>query len=305
MHQNRQFFYSIILEASSRLNIRPEFVEKDYYVTSLLKEIAKNPEAMFKGGTSLVKGWRIEDRFSEDIDINLVPEIESTDSHRMKLCSCCENAILSLGLKWTDDIRHRREFNRFTVPYNSFFSRNNILRDGLMIEEVAHKHTKVKNTTYTVLPISNYIWDAFAHTEWCDKLYALGLSPFNIPVQNMDVTFVEKCLSLSNKYLEGNSFRVGRHLYDIYCMINRGNLLQFDLNYAIRATKVCLAESKRDICLRQNMSFKTIFVRSLLSDFYKDDYNNNLMNMKIKQDNVTYEMCKRDILNLVSRLEEF
>ena len=87
--------------------------------------------------------------------------------------------------------------------------------------------------------------------------------------------------------------------------MTRGNLLSFDLNYAIAATKQCLVESKRDICLRQKESFKTILLRSLYSDFYMKDYNISLMSMKIKQDGVTYEMCKEAIIRLVTSLNDF
>ena len=47
-------------------------IEKDYYVTLVLKEIAtRNPDIVFKGGTSLSKCYKIIDRFSEDIDLNI------------------------------------------------------------------------------------------------------------------------------------------------------------------------------------------------------------------------------------------
>lgn len=304
MLHNELGFRNVVLQVSMSTGIPPAFIEKDYYVFMLLKFIAQNPNAMFKGGTSLVKGWRIEDRFSEDIDINLIPEVESTDSSRTKLCNCCENAVRGLGLQWIDETRHRREFNRFTVPYDALFP-NDILRKGLMIEEVAHKRTKVRNTTYEILEISNYIWDMYRGTSAEQSLYNYGLSPFKMPVQNMDVTFVEKCLSLANKYLENSSLRVGRHLYDIYCMITRGNLLSFDLNYVISETKSCLIESKRDICLRQVESFKTILLRSLYSDFYMQDFNMNLMIMKVVQDNVSYQMCKELLIDLLLRLNDF
>lgn len=40
---------------------------------------------MFKGGTSLSKAWGVISRFSEDIDLNLRPDVESTDGHRKKM----------------------------------------------------------------------------------------------------------------------------------------------------------------------------------------------------------------------------
>ncbi|MGC2331355.1 MAG: nucleotidyl transferase AbiEii/AbiGii toxin family protein [Candidatus Acidiferrales bacterium] len=50
-------------------------IEKDYYVTEALRIIAATApdKIIFKGGTSLAKGWNLIQRFSEDIDIFLDP----------------------------------------------------------------------------------------------------------------------------------------------------------------------------------------------------------------------------------------
>ncbi|MEQ1633925.1 MAG: nucleotidyl transferase AbiEii/AbiGii toxin family protein [Planctomycetota bacterium] len=55
--------------------LRPAIVEKDYYVTEALREVATGAgrHVVFKGGTSLSKGWELIDRFSEDIDLFLDP----------------------------------------------------------------------------------------------------------------------------------------------------------------------------------------------------------------------------------------
>ena len=55
-------------------NIDQESVEKDWWVTTVLKalfELSTSKYTYFKGGTSLSKGWNIINRFSEDIDIAL------------------------------------------------------------------------------------------------------------------------------------------------------------------------------------------------------------------------------------------
>jgi hypothetical protein len=55
--------------------LRPAIIEKDYYVTEALRIIAAAAlnQIIFKGGTSLAKGWNLIQRFSEDIDIFLDP----------------------------------------------------------------------------------------------------------------------------------------------------------------------------------------------------------------------------------------
>ncbi len=56
--------------------MRPAVIEKDYYVTEALRIITHvaGEKVIFKGGTSLSKGWNLIQRFSEDIDIFLDPE---------------------------------------------------------------------------------------------------------------------------------------------------------------------------------------------------------------------------------------
>jgi Nucleotidyl transferase AbiEii toxin, Type IV TA system len=55
--------------------LREAIIEKDYYVTEALRiiETAVGAKVIFKGGTSLSKGWNLIERFSEDVDIFLDP----------------------------------------------------------------------------------------------------------------------------------------------------------------------------------------------------------------------------------------
>lgn len=75
-------FEQAILETAEHFRaqgLRPAIIEKDYYVTEALRAIATvanitgNDIIIFKGGTSLSKGWNLIQRFSEDIDIFLDP----------------------------------------------------------------------------------------------------------------------------------------------------------------------------------------------------------------------------------------
>ena len=55
-------------------NIEDRAVEKDWWVTAVLKALFNTScrdYLLFKGGTSISKGWPIIERFSEDIDLSL------------------------------------------------------------------------------------------------------------------------------------------------------------------------------------------------------------------------------------------
>ena len=60
--------------AQENLGIALRQLEKDYWVTAILRAIAGDcrEQVLFKGGTSLSKGWGIIERFSEDIDLLLL-----------------------------------------------------------------------------------------------------------------------------------------------------------------------------------------------------------------------------------------
>ena len=77
LFEHRDFEQAIIRTAEhfrSR-GLREAIIEKDYYVTEALRSIAAvaKGRVIFKGGTSLSKGWNLIQRFSEDIDIFLDP----------------------------------------------------------------------------------------------------------------------------------------------------------------------------------------------------------------------------------------
>jgi Nucleotidyl transferase AbiEii toxin, Type IV TA system len=64
-------FDQAMLRAAGQFQVSEQFIEKDYYVTEILRIVAQElgDKAMFKGGTSLSKGWNLISRFSEDIDL--------------------------------------------------------------------------------------------------------------------------------------------------------------------------------------------------------------------------------------------
>ena len=70
------YFRDIINTTALDNNINnPGIVEKDYFVTEALRLIQSDfgSVVIFKGGTSLSKGWSLINRFSEDIDLYVEP----------------------------------------------------------------------------------------------------------------------------------------------------------------------------------------------------------------------------------------
>lgn len=69
-------FEQAMLRAAEHFDLSEQFVEKDYYVTEILRIVDERlgEQTIFKGGTSLSKGWGLISRFSEDIDLFVNPD---------------------------------------------------------------------------------------------------------------------------------------------------------------------------------------------------------------------------------------
>ena len=65
LHEDKALFKEVIEAAAQHFRLRPVFIEKDYWVTYVLRNLALSKfveTVIFKGGTSLIKpcmdpGW--------------------------------------------------------------------------------------------------------------------------------------------------------------------------------------------------------------------------------------------------------
>ena len=98
----------IIDYVSTKTGYRSQIVEKDWWVTAVLRTIFKLPyskELSFKGGTNLSKCWNLIHRMSEDIDIainreflgfaGVLSKTQVSDKLRRAACSFVRERMLA------------------------------------------------------------------------------------------------------------------------------------------------------------------------------------------------------------------
>ena len=96
LHQEPKLFSDTIRAASQHLNIKLEFVEKDYWITQVLCELSRskfNDISVFKGGTSLSKGYNLIERFSEDVDLAIIDDGNSSGNKIKTIIRSLEKEI--------------------------------------------------------------------------------------------------------------------------------------------------------------------------------------------------------------------
>ena len=86
LHKDREMFKDVVEQTAEQSGRTPIVVEKDYYVTLILKLLAEQLDLfVFKGGTSLSKGYHVINRFSEDIDITFKEHIGESRRKNLRM----------------------------------------------------------------------------------------------------------------------------------------------------------------------------------------------------------------------------
>ncbi len=216
LHHDHEAFSELIIAISNELHIPPGIIEKDYYVTLALRELAFRVKGMvFKGGTSLTKCYQMLDRFSEDIDISYAAsEGIPGESRKRQLKKAVVSSIESMGFSVAnlEETRSRRSYNCYRASYSSIYSPLLELKPELVIE-----------TYIALLPFptvncmaDNYIYRFLKMTEQEDLAEEFDLMPFEITTQAIERTLIDKVFALCDYYLSDKVDRHSRHLYDIY-----------------------------------------------------------------------------------------
>lgn len=134
----------VIFEIATEMAIDPAFVEKDWYSVQVLSAIAAlKSEAIltiFSGGTSLLKGFDLLKRFSEDLDFRCCYQLESSGNQKRKARSVYREGIVSAvrrvnNIELSDEeIRVASNYIKFPLAYPRKQFGHDALRSGLQVE---------------------------------------------------------------------------------------------------------------------------------------------------------------------------
>lgn len=132
LRDQRADFRALIDDTSRAMGIRAAYIEKDYWVTELLRSVAApimgndaRPEtlvAVFKGGTSLSKAYGLIQRFSEDVDILLAGPDLTGGARDRALKELGRRAGADLGLPVTELEKDRGVKRNFGYEYPKLYT---------------------------------------------------------------------------------------------------------------------------------------------------------------------------------------
>lgn len=232
---------TILANVAEDKGIVDNAVEKDYWVSMVLRAIFSLPYAtafVFKGGTSLSKGWGLIERFSEDIDLAIDPKHLgftdiATKSQRTKLRKDSKKFIDGT---FAFDMKNRlKEFGlleccEVIVPETSVSDLDPVV---LFVEYDSVLQTKMQYIPERVkveiscrslmepsekVEIRSMIEEAYPEEDFSQPT-------FIVPTVVPGKTFLEKVFLLHEEFNRPNGCthteRITRHMYDIVKMMDK------------------------------------------------------------------------------------
>lgn len=238
-HSNFSDLLNIIAEENS---ILPGLVEKDYWIMHVLWGLKlQNFQFELKGGTSLSKGYKIIDRFSEDIDIHIKPEVsfginENPKNSNPKNVQARKDfydwlaqnikidGIISINRDhaFDDEISYRSGGIR--LNYQSKTGAIEGVKEGILLEAGFDKVTPNNK-----LIISSWAYDKAAATLGIDIVDNRAL---DIACYHPGYTFVEKLQTITTKFRQERNDGIERpnylrQYYDVYCLLGNEVVQEF------------------------------------------------------------------------------
>jgi hypothetical protein len=230
LHTDAKLFSETIRATVQHTGIREVFVEKDYWITLVLFQLANSKYAnqmVFKGGTSLSKGYGLINRFSEDVDIAIVGG-ENKSGNEVKTIIRAVEKEMTAGLTEKHEEGISSKGSRFRKSLFEYPSIDPMNASNTLIVEI---NSFANPFPFQRLSIKSFAYDFLTQTR-NEKIAAqYNLHPFSINVLGKEQTLLEKLTALIRFSFDENpresiASKI-RHFYDLYYLMSDAECAAF------------------------------------------------------------------------------
>ena len=224
LHLDSAAFRVLIDAIHQKTGYREDVLEKDYYVTLILKELAEKQvqglPAYFKGGTALYKALKTTNRFSEDIDLS----VDTKECSRTQSDKRLEQATKKyVGLKRDPQAGRTNRSEIISVyeytPIAAYDAEDALQRFGKL---------KIEATSFTIsepvesMEIAPMLYDLATDEQKRILEEQYDVMSFHIKTITLERAFIDKLFAAeayTRKSTENHrAFEAAKHLYDLAVM---------------------------------------------------------------------------------------
>lgn len=235
LHLDKEAFKEIIALTAEHFGYEQSHVEKDYWVSKILRDISLSEYAdktYFKGGTSLSKAYGLIERFSEDLDLFVF----TGDKCASKQAEKTLNKKLSKYIVELNSDIYKDNLSETGGNYRKlYFSYENVFQGVGLKEhlEVEIKSCDLHDKQQMFYPADKRmikpIITAFLENVGQEELIGLyGLAGFEMQCINPRKTICDKISRLVKlSYSEDVASLLAKHIRDVYDL----SLLYYNVEY--------------------------------------------------------------------------
>jgi hypothetical protein len=281
---NHPDFADLTRIVAEQKGIAPALVEKDYWIMHCLHGLQQLGLTFeLKGGTSLSKGHKVIDRFSEDIDIRIEPPPDRDVKIGKNQNSNAQKKTREDFYEWVKDtikidgiveVTRERDFDDedlrnagIRLAYQTKAEQLEGLKEGVLLELGFDDVTPNENKD-----ITSWLYDyAAARVPIIDNR-AMG-----VPCYDPRYTFVEKLQTVSTKFRqqqEKGDFPINfmRHYYDLYELLKRKDVQEFigSEDYKAHKAKRFRRGDEPDLTKNEAFNLRDAETRALYAKAFKD-----------------------------------
>ena len=270
LHNDKELFREVVVSAAEEFGLVVPIVEKDYYVTMILRKLSMEcPECVFKGGTSLSKCHHVIDRFSEDIDIAFSNKLSQGMRKHLKNDTIAGiSDVLEMPILDWENARSRRDYNCYTFSYAPL---EGDVTEGRLIQGVKLEVSFATLSFPTVkLPVESYVYQYLVKDNM-DIVDEYSLQPFVMNVQGIDRTLADKVFAICDYYIQGKTKRYSRHIYDIYMLLP---VVELNEKFKELIKQVREVRAKMNVCpsAALGVDVPKLLREIIEKEVYKEDY---------------------------------
>lgn len=229
LHDDRRLFSFVLDTIAGASGIEADILEKDYYVSLLLKELAEMQnnglKAYFKGGTALYKTLKAVNRFSEDIDLSVDTRNVSRSQSKTMLERATKHytglpRVHGKGQSLKSSITTYYTYE----PVTDVSEKRDVLErfGNVMIEATSFT---ISEPTESML-MAPMLYELANEEQKSVLAEKYSIKPFSIQTISLERIFVDK-LFAAEAYLRRSKQEVdaAKHIYDLAVLANNERIV--------------------------------------------------------------------------------
>lgn len=234
VHLDSEIFKELVQATSESLKIPVSFVEKDYYISEVLRALSRSVYAqqiVFKGGTSLSKAYQLIDRFSEDVDFAVISGRMSGNQVKILLSNLMK--VVTTDLVEDNnfaDISKGSKYRKQAFTYNPQMGVDAVL-NPIPARVIVEISAFANPFPYEEKMIEPFVTTHLKSLGLDHFIEQYDLQPFRLNVLSLRQTLCEKVVALIRFSMSEDPWGALaskiRHFYDLNALLSLSKLADY------------------------------------------------------------------------------